>query len=312
LSKQVNCQDAAGNVPAAGLLDIPRSDAIQNTMRRKKAAVKVILLVILVPVVAFILPLVFGQSRMIYFPRPYGGGDVARFKKAEGAAVIDYQTTDGAQQAYLYSPSEHPERLWILCGGNGTVALDWLDWIQQYAPKRDAWLLFDMPGYGASTGNPNPWSIRRSLKAVVPAAEQALGWQAGAAKGRLRFFGHSLGAAVVLMAADEYGIHRGVLLTPFTSTMDMAKVVTRLPLRFLVWQRFDNEAELRKISESPDGKVFIFHGDQDEAIPVEMSRKMAAEFPGMVTYHEIPGGRHNTLQDKIPSEIVAALEEARK
>jgi pimeloyl-ACP methyl ester carboxylesterase len=279
-------------------------------MPGRKIVVKVILSILLVPALAFILPLVIGQGRLIYFPRPYGGGDVARFVKTDGDRIIDYQTSDGAQQAYLYSPSPHPERLWIVCGGNGSVALDWSDWIHQYAPKEDAWLLIDMPGYGASTGKPDPASIRRTLKAVVPAAEQALSWPPGEAKARLRFFGHSLGAAVCLMAAEEYGIHRGVLLTPFTSSMDMAKVMTGMPLGFLVWHRYDNEARIRAISADPGGLVCILHGDQDESIPVAMSRKMSAEFPQTVKYREIAGGRHNTLQDLAPEEMVKAMREA--
>lgn len=280
-------------------------------MLGKKTAVKVILSIILVPAIAFIVPLVVGQGRLIYYPRPYGGGDVSRFLKIEGDRVIDYRTADGAQQAYLFSPSSKPERLWIVCGGNGTVALDWSDWIHANAPREDAWLLIDMPGYGASSGKPNPASIRRTLEAVVPAAEQALSWQAGESKGKLRFFGHSLGAAVCLMAAREYGIHRGVVLTPFTSSMDMAKVMTGMPLGFLVWHRFDNEARLREISAAPDGKVVIFHGDQDESIPVAMSRRMAAEFPQTVKYEEIPGGHHNTLQMTVPGQIASALREVR-
>jgi pimeloyl-ACP methyl ester carboxylesterase len=281
-------------------------------MTAKKAPfLKLVSIFILLPLVALCLLLVSCQSRLIYFPRPYQSDEVGAFRKLPATQVIDYHTADGNQQAYLWSPSPKPQRLWIVCGGNGTVALDWLKWVRQYAPREDAWLLFDMPGYGGSSGTPRPGSIRRSLKAVVPATEQALGWQPGESRGRLRFFGHSLGAAVCLMAAQEYDIHRGVLMTPFTTSMDMAQVMIHLPLGFLVWHRFDNEARIREISKEPDAEIIIFHGDQDESIPAAMSRKMAAEFPQTIRYHEVPGGHHNTLQEMVPEQIARALREAR-
>lgn len=252
------------------------------------------------------------QSKLIYFPRAYGPSDVREWTTWPGTTVVDYQTEDGRQQAYLLSASPKPERLWIVCGGNGTVALDWSDWLREHGPGRDAWLLFDMPGYGACEGEPSPWSIRRSLKAVVPAAAERLGWSTAEARNRLRFFGHSLGGGVCLMAAQEFDIRKGVLLAPFTSTMDMSREVLGVPLGFLLWHRFDNEARLRELDSRGSACVAILHGSEDEVIPVAMSRKMAAELPSTVRFTEIPKARHNTIPDLAVPEIVKALEEARR
>lgn len=269
-------------------------------------------LAILVPI-AVVLALLTGcQSKLIYFPRPYGPDHVARWDAEPGTTVVNYQTTDGPQQAYLLAPSPKPERLWIVCGGNGTLALEWSDWLRENGPSRDAWLLVDIPGYGACQGKPRPASIRRTLKGAVPAGMEALGWSLPADRSKLRFFGHSLGSAVSLMAADEFDLRRGVLLTPFTSSMDMAEAMLGVDLGFIVWHRFDNRARLTELSKQDDAAVFILHGDNDEAIPVAMSRDLVKEFPDLVRYTEIPGGRHNNLQDIAPGKIRAALESARK
>lgn len=252
------------------------------------------------------------QSRLIYFPRPYGPDVVAKWAAEPGTTVVDYQTAEGRQQAYLFSPAAQPERLWIVCGGNGTLALDWADWLREHAPAEDAWLMVDMPGYGACSGKPSPATIRRSLKAVVPAAMGSLHWSLPQDQAKLRFFGHSLGSAVCLMAADEYHLQRGVLLAPFTSTMDMTREVIGVPLGFLIWHRFDNRARLKEIAGRGPGEVFILHGSQDEVIPVRMSRELAQTVPSVVRYREIDGGRHNTLQDVAAKEIVEALREARR
>ncbi|MGC4013651.1 MAG: alpha/beta hydrolase [Luteolibacter sp.] len=248
------------------------------------------------------------QSKFIYFPRPYPPSLVKGWAKQPGHQVLDYQTRDGPQQAYLLSTSPKPEHLWIVCGGNGTVALDWEDWIRDHGPKNDAWLLIDMPGYGACAGSPSPWSIRRSLKAVVPAAMESLHWSLPADQGRLRFFGHSLGSAVCLMAAKEYDIRQGVLLSPFTSTMDMTREVIGLPLGFILWHRYDNVARLREIESAGGGRVVIVHGTDDEVIPVRMGRELAAAAPGAVRVIEVPGGRHNDLTEIAPQVVEKALE----
>lgn len=271
-----------------------------------------IALALFIPTAGVLVLLTGCQSKLIYFPRPYGPDHVAEWDTEPGTRVIDYATTDGKQQAYLLSPTPRPERLWLVCGGNGTLALEWSDWLRDNGPQQDAWLLVDIPGYGACSGNPRPTGIRRTLQGAVPAAMDSLGWSLPADHGKLRFFGHSLGSAVSLMAADEYGLNRGVLLTPFTSSMDMAEAMLGVDLGFIVWHRFDNRARLHEIEGRESAAVFILHGSDDEAIPVSMSRDLAKEFPTLVHYTEIPGGRHNTLQNIAPEKIRAALETARK
>ncbi|MCW1921095.1 alpha/beta hydrolase [Luteolibacter arcticus] len=269
-------------------------------------------IILLVPIVGVLALLTGCQSKLIYFPRPYGPDHVATWDAEPGTTVIDYTTAEGKQQAYLLSPTPKPERLWLVTGGNGTLALDWSDWLREHGPGQDAWLLIDIPGYGACQGNPRPATIRRSLKAVVPAAMTSLQWSLPADHGKLRFFGHSLGSAVSLMAAEVYDVRRGVLLTPFTSSMDMTEAMFGVDLGFLVWHRFDNRVRLKDLEKRGGAEVFILHGSDDEAIPVTMSRELAKEFPGIVRYTEIPGGRHNTLQDIAPEKIRAAMDQARK
>lgn len=252
------------------------------------------------------------QASMIYFPRPYGPADVARWDDQPGTTIIRYHTSAGEQQAYLISTSSDPKHLWFFCGGNGTIALDWADWLRKNASPDDAYLLFDMPGYGACSGKPSPGSIKDSIKAVIPAAATTLNWTLVPADSRLRFFGHSLGAAVSLGAAREFDIRRGVILTPFTSTMDMAREMTGLPVGFLVRHRFDNVERLKEMAKRGDAEVFVIHGSDDEAIPVEMSRKLAKEVPEVVRYTEIPKGRHNDLQDIAPEVLIKAMAGARR
>ena len=128
----------------------------------------------------------------------------------------------------------------------------------------------------------------------------------------MRFFGHSLGSAACLIAASEFSIQRGVLISPFTSTMEMSQALTGLPLGFLVWHRFDNSARLTELEARGPGEVIILHGSDDEVIPVGMSRSLAAQHPKVVRFTEIPGGRHNTIQEEHLHKVTAALREIGK
>ena len=247
------------------------------------------------------------QSRILYYPRPYAAGVTEAWQQRTAGKTIDFTTSQGRQRAFLQGNLKDPRNLWIVCGGNGTVALDWADWIASNAPVEDAWLLVDFPGYGDSEGEPSPERIRESLRAALPAAAESLGLSAVPAPSRLRFFGHSLGAAAVLIAASEFDIRQGLLLSPFTSTMEMSRAVTGIPLGFLVTHRFDNSARLDEIISRGPANILILHGTDDEVIPVGMSRKLARGRENSVSLTEIQGARHNDIPENHSAVLARAL-----
>ncbi len=245
------------------------------------------------------------QSSLIYFPRSYDEGEKRVWLEESGGRVLDYQTSEGRQRAFLQGNLRSPRNLWVVCGGNGSLALDWADWLKQHGPVEDAFLLVDYPGYGDCEGAPNPARIRENFKTVAPLAWREIG--SSPDPRRLRFFGHSLGGAACLIAACELGIRRGVLLAPFTSTMEMSREMTGLPLGFLVHHRFDNRARIGEIAAGDEAEILILHGTDDEVIPVTMARTLAREFPGAVELLEIERGRHNTVQIQHADRLAEAL-----
>lgn len=279
-----------------------------STPSLRRILIRVLCLVGFIAVMPLCL-LVSCQSSLIYFPRPYGPNTVAEWKHSTAGKTISFKTSQGNQRAFLQGNLKTPRHLWIVCGGNGTVALDWSEWLTKNAPNEDAWLLVDFPGYGDCEGSPSPKRIQETLATAVPLAWREAGWQGNTDPKRLRIFGHSLGAAACLIAASEFKIQRGVLLSPFTSTMDMSRVMTGLPLGFLVTHRFDNEARLAELSARGPGKIIILHGDADEVIPVEMSRALASKRTDSVRLIEIANGRHNTIQEVNAADLAHALRE---
>lgn len=102
-------------------------------------------------------------------------------------------------------------------------------------------------------------------------------------------------------------IRQGVLLSPFTSTMEMGRVVTGLPVGFLVTHRFDNEARLDEIIARGPARIVILHGTDNEVIPVEMSRKLAWGREKTVSLIEIQGAYHNDIAQNQPEKLARAL-----
>lgn len=247
------------------------------------------------------------QSDFIYSPHRYAAGTTAEWQQRTAGKQIEFTTSQGKQHAFLQGNLKSPGNLWIVCGGNSSVALDWSQWIKRQAPQEDAWLLVDFPGYGDCKGSPNPERIRESLMTAIPLASQVVGWGDNPDAKRLRFFGHSLGCAACLIAASEFKIQRGVLIAPFTSTMDMSQVKTHMPLGFIIWHRFDNSARLAELAARGPGQVIIFHGTRDHVIPISMSRELAAQQKQIVQLREVPGGHHNGIQTTHTAEVAAAL-----
>jgi uncharacterized protein len=245
------------------------------------------------------------QHKFIYMPRPYRG-EPADFLN-QGGEKLEASTSQGRQSGWLWLPGgTAPQRLWIVCGGNATLALELVPELRRLAPAGSALLFIDYPGYGECEGHPGPGRIREGQRAIIAAALERLGWSAADLPARACVWGHSLGAATALQAAGEFGIRRAVLLAPFTSTMDMARVVTGLPLGWLLWHRFDNRRELAALV-ARGGHAWIFHGSDDPAVPAAMARELAAAHPGRVELRVVEGGGHDDLTLLVADELAAAM-----
>ena len=252
------------------------------------------------------------ESRFIYFPTSYPPDQTDSFIQ-QGGQRLEFHTSQGAQTAWLRLPIDEgivPERVWIVTAGNGSLALDFADLAEKCNLRRDAFIFFDYPAYGLCEGKPNPDTIRESFAAAASLITERCGIPTGSLPSRGIVWGHSLGAAAALIAAEEYGIRQAVLLSPFTSTMEMTRAAIGLPLGFIVRHRYDNEARLTGLKHR-NGRAWIIHGNEDEVIPVAMGHRLAAVMGDAANFYGIPSGRHNTLMQSALTEICRSMQDAR-
>ncbi|MBN8417305.1 MAG: alpha/beta fold hydrolase [Verrucomicrobia bacterium] len=259
-------------------------------------------------------PVIFllsSQARLIYHPAPYGAEYETMLQSAHGER-LRFETSQGHQTAFYIPPrvagTGLPDTVWVCFAGNGSLALDWLRETDLWN-DRFAYLLVDYPSYGDCEGSPNPARIRESGKAAVEALAQRLHTPLPELRPHLAVLGHSLGSAAALMAADDLDIRRGVLMSPFTTMTEMGRIVLGWPLCHLNRHLFDNRQTLDHVASRPGARLVIFHGAEDEVIPVRMGRELAAAHPQVVRFREVPGGLHNDLLDLVSPEIGWAMAE---
>jgi uncharacterized protein len=214
-----------------------------------------------------------------------------------GAQEVKFRTRQGNQAAFFFR-HEHrettPENLWLLFGGNGDVALEWLRLVRSFPGHRTGFLLIDYPGYGICEGRPNPQTILENSECALEALLEQKRWELGADS--LCILGHSLGGAAALQYSAKYAVRKILVLSTFTTMDDMVRAQIRVPLGRLLRHRFDNIASLKTIlSQNQVPEICILHGQADEIIPPKMRRALAQLDPSRIKFAEVPGAGHSDI-----------------
>jgi len=256
--------------------------------------------------------LFFAQRRLMYFPRKYPAGFVQSLA-TRGLVPLKFETSQGTQWAYYLPPPEAtdatmPDSIWVLFGGNGSLALDWLEVLPPDAQRHAGLLFVDYPGYGDSAGVTTRAAINESLAAVIPALAAAWNVPAAQISPRLSVAGHSLGAAVALEFAQLHPVKDIVLIAPFTSMRDMARRSFGWPLSEVLRDRYDNRAALDRLAaRSPRPTLRIYHGADDLLIPAAMGHELAQRHPGWAIHRQMPGLDHMNVANQSAAEWHALL-----
>ena len=245
---------------------------------------------------------------MIYFPRKY---DHFYHRNIRKTVPVVFRTSQGEQTAFYLKPKVKDVRsIWILFGGNGSLAIDWMPLLENDKERKSGYLLVDYPGYGKCNGNPYPASILESSEEALKALFKLHNWDYLNHDISINIMGHSLGAATGLQFSTRINTNKIILISPFTRMVDMGKLVVGYPLCYLVKHKFDNTSIISKlVSKESTPKIIIIHGDNDEVIPVRMGRVLAQLKPEIIDYYEIPGGDHNSIISDQTDLIIRRLTE---
>jgi uncharacterized protein len=264
-----------------------------------------IAIVPLLAVLLIIALIYFKQHSMVYHPRPYDAGYVQALP-ANGEE-ISYTLPFGKQTAFYIPPQNggrSPARLWVAFCGNGSLALDWTTILAGYPNSNDAFLLVDYPGYGKCQGYATIASTRATSDAALNTLPKRLALSEEELESRLCTIGHSLGSAVAIDFATRHRVQRVVAIAPFTTLREEAARIISSPLSHLLIESYDNRAGIAEIRKrNPEAKIAIFHGTNDEVIPVRMGRTLAQKFP-FIDFFAVEGANHVSVLSDAHDKIV--------
>jgi pimeloyl-ACP methyl ester carboxylesterase len=228
--------------------------------------------------------LAFLCQRTLMYPAPSNPVE----PRAEGATLERIEGPGGTTVYALYAPAARGAPTIVHFHGNGEdlAAQGWF--VDAMRAAGLGAFPVEYPGYGWAQGAPlGEDAIYASAEAALVYLETKL----GVCRDAIVLQGQSLGTGVAAEMARRGHGAKLVLVSPYTSMVDMAALVTPfLPVRWLVRDRYDT---LRK-APALDLPTLVIHGTSDEVIPFEMGRLVAARLP-KAEFVSIPDGHHADL-----------------
>ncbi|MDY7226167.1 alpha/beta hydrolase [Hyalangium rubrum] len=227
----------------------------------------------------------YALQRSVLFPAPRRASQEplreAGFRRLTppGKPVVDV----------LHLPAGPGEPTLVHFHGNGEQISNLVRLGQAMRERGVGFLAVEYPGYASNPGSPSEQGFYEAAEIAIADLRAS-----GVGPEQTVLSSRSIGGGVAVEMARRGHGARMVLLAPFTSVVDMAGLVFPfLPTRLLVRDPFDNAAKAPGIQVP----VLIFHGDQDEVIPVRMGQQLGRLFP-KGTMETVPGARHNDLLEQ--------------
>ena len=107
--------------------------------------------------------------------------------------------------------------------------------------------------------------------------------------------GHSFGTGAALQFAERRRVARIVLVAPY-NTLKKALYRRLGPLAWLVPSQIDNGRIIRGLLSRPvPPEIVIFHGENDDSLPISMGKELARIDGERIVFHEISGGGHSDI-----------------
>ncbi len=223
------------------------------------------------------------QDKFIFFPdqRPFG--------KCPG--MVDYNAISRqAGDVRFYAKETEDSDKWIIVfHGNAGNACDRVYLFDLLEDTKANIAILEYPGYGNDSKTPAQRLILdhalKLVKHIKTHDTKTL---------PIYLMGESLGTGVATFVASHLKIRGLILISVYTSISEVAQHhYPWLPVKKLINHSF-NAKTWAKNQQTP---ALIFHGIDDEIIPIEFARKQLAGFSGQKKLIEISDCGHNDIFD---------------
>ena len=185
----------------------------------------------------------------------------------------------------------------IYFGGNGALMVKSRPLIQAYSTVPVTVVLFDYRGYGLSSGDPTVDAIYEDARTIFHYATN----EAPVITDRIYVHGHSLGAFLSAMIADEFSVDGYILESPVTNVDQWTKRMIPWALRLFIRFNIDDDVKaqnnLERVARA-HSPLLILSGTGDDVTPIRMAEELY-EVSGSYQKNlvRISGGGHNNLPE---------------
>ncbi|MFK7921075.1 MAG: alpha/beta hydrolase [Bacteroidia bacterium] len=244
--------------------------------------------------------LYFLQERLIFFP------DVLpphhQFRFATAFEEVWLQAEDDVKVHGLWFTKPDAKGTVLFFHGNAGSVENWGDLAPLYLKNGYNVFFLDYRGYGKSEG-----SIR-SEKQLIADAQLAYDWvRERSPDGKFVISGTSIGTGIATQIAANNPIDLLLLNSPYSALQDLIREKYPIVPPFVIKYKLPT----RQYANQVDCPIVVFHGQQDELIPVSHAEKLK-EQKADIQLHILPRSGHNNLSTDptyiaVLNEVLAGL-----
>ncbi|MFC2345577.1 alpha/beta hydrolase [Campylobacter sp.] len=256
-------------------------------------------IVLCVLYVAVLALLYFFQERLIFFPSKLDQNHDFSFDRpfeeirldADGAWISGlkfFAQSRGGGQIYGDANGERKAKngAAIFFHGNAGNLQGWGKYARYFTDLGYDFYLFDYRGYGKSGGE---IGSQEQLCADTDAMMELVLREYDA--GEVTALGYSVGSGLAARTAQKYGAKRLVLIAPYFSLEELAREKMPFVPKFLIKYKIPTFEFVGGFG----GPVTIFHGEHDELIGVDNSRRLLKFLKPGDKIYELNAGHNDIL-----------------
>src|SRR5437016_5462496 len=250
------------------------------------------------------------EPQLVFRPRALDEEYARTVAHARRIEEVRVTTPDGM---HLHGWLRHPEHwtpghrhgLVIVYGGIGQEISEFA--ALAHTGAEWGWLAINYRGFGLSEGSPNE-------RAVLDDAKRIYDWALARPDvdgANIVVLGRSLGTYVAIAVAAARTVRAAILATPFDSAAALGEEHYRVPLAWLLQNRY-NPALMAPMVSAP--ALFLL-AEKDEVTPVKNGLALARRWGGIVKTVLVSGAGHSGLENREEfwhsiGEFLAALDQS--
>lgn len=256
-------------------------------------------IVLCVLYIAVLALLYFFQERLIFFPSKLEPNHDFSFDQPFEEIRLDADGTwisglkflaqrRGGEQIYSDANGERKAKngAVIFFHGNAGNLQGWGKYARYFTDLGYDFYLFDYRGYGKSGGE---IGSQEQLYADADLMMESVLREYDA--GEVAAVGYSVGSGLAARAAQKYGANRLILIAPYFSLEELAREKMPFVPKFLIKYKIPTFEFVGDFG----GPVTIFHGEHDELIGVDNSRRLLKFLKPGDKIYELNAGHNDIL-----------------